>query len=73
MKLSLRWRILFLTALAPLLLAAAALYTVHRDVAQHVDDSSLHENLDHSVAVFEGMLATRSPGAPRSSTRPASR
>lgn len=60
MKLSLRWRILFLTALAPLLLAAAALYTVHHDVAQHVDDSSLHENLDHSVAVFEGMLATRS-------------
>lgn len=60
MKRSLRWRILFLTALAPLLLAAAALYTVHRDVAEHVDDSSLHENLDHSVAVFEGMLATRS-------------
>jgi len=60
MKLSLRWRILFLTALAPLLLAAAALYTVHRDVADHVDESSLHENLDHSVAVFEGMLATRS-------------
>ena len=57
---SLRWRILFLTALAPLLLGAAALFTVHRDVAQHVDDSSLHENLDHSVAVFEGMLATRS-------------
>jgi len=59
-RLSLRWRIIFLTALAPLLLGAAALYTVHRDVAQHVDDSSLHENLDHSVAVFEGMLATRS-------------
>lgn len=57
---SLRWRILLLTALAPLLLGAAALLTVHHDVTEHVDDSSLHENLDHSVAVFEGMLATRS-------------
>ncbi len=60
MRTSLRGKILLLVVLAPLVLGAAALLTVDRDVRRHVDRSSIHESLEHSVAVFEGMLQTRS-------------
>ena len=60
MRVSLRWKILLLVVLSPVALAAATLVLVHRDVHEHVDDSSIHESLQHSVSVFEGMLATRS-------------
>lgn len=59
MRLGLRWKILLLTVLTPVTLAVATLVMVNRDVAEHTDASSLHENLGHSAAVFEGMLATR--------------
>lgn len=59
MRLGLRWKILLLTVLTPVSLAVATLVMVNRDVAEHADSSSLHENLGHSAAVFEGMLATR--------------
>jgi signal transduction histidine kinase len=58
-RLGLRWKILLLTVLAPVTLAVAVLLMVNRDVAEHTDASSLHENLAHSSAVFEGMLANR--------------
>ena len=44
---------------APLLLGLATLVTVHRDVEEHVDSTSIHENLDHSAQVFESMLTAR--------------
>ena len=59
MRIGLRWKILLLTVLTPITLAVAVLLMVNRDVAEHADSSSLHENLGHSAAVFEGMLATR--------------
>lgn len=59
MRLGLRWKLLLLTVLTPVSLAVATLVMVNRDVAEHADSSSLHENLGHSAAVFEGMLATR--------------
>jgi signal transduction histidine kinase len=58
-RFSLRWKILLLTVLTPVTLAGAMLLMVNRDVAEHTDASSLHENLAHSAAVFESMLATR--------------
>ncbi len=60
MRFGLRWRILLMTVLAPVSLAVATLVIVNRDVAEHANASSLHEDLSHSAAVFEGMLATRS-------------
>ena len=59
MRLGLRWKILLLTVLTPVTLAVATLVMVNRDVSEHTDASSLHENLGYSAAVFEGMLATR--------------
>lgn len=59
MRFGLRWKILLVTVLTPVTLAVAVLVMVNRDVAEHTDSSSLHENLSHSAAVFEGMLATR--------------
>lgn len=59
MRLGLRWKILLLTVLTPVTLTIAVLLMVNRDVAEHTDGSSVHENLGHSAAVFEGMLATR--------------
>lgn len=59
MRLGLRWKILMLTVLTPVSLTVATLLMVNRDVTEHADSSSLHENLGHSAAVFEGMLATR--------------
>lgn len=59
-RISLRWKILLLTVLTPLTLGLATLVTVHRNVNHHVNSSSIHESLEHSVAVFESMLRTRS-------------
>lgn len=59
MRLPLRWKILLITVITPLSLGLATLGTVHRNVQHHVDSSSIHENLEHSVRVLEGMLAAR--------------
>jgi len=59
MRIGLRWRILLLTVLTPLILGLAAFVTVHRNVKQHVDSSSIHESLQHTRLVFESMLAAR--------------
>jgi signal transduction histidine kinase len=42
------------------MLGVATWATVSRNVEEHVHSSSLHESLEHSVAVFESMLRTRS-------------
>jgi len=60
MRVGLRGKIIFITALTPLILGVATLVTVHRSVREHVDGSSIHESLDHSVRVLEYMLAARS-------------
>lgn len=60
MHFSLRWKILLLVILTPATLGIAALLTVRRNVNAHVNASSIHESLEHSVAVFESMLRTRS-------------
>jgi signal transduction histidine kinase len=60
MRTSLRWKILLLAVLTPLVLGLATVVTVHRNVKQHVDSSSIHESLEHSASVFESMLNTRS-------------
>jgi signal transduction histidine kinase len=60
MRTSLRWKILLLAVLTPLVLGLATVVTVHRNVQQHVDSSSIHESLERSVSVFESMLNTRS-------------
>jgi signal transduction histidine kinase len=59
MRFGLRWKILLFSVLTPITLAVAVLVMVNRDVAEHADSSSLHENLTHSAAVFESMLSTR--------------
>ena len=59
MRLPLRWKILLITVITPLSLGLAAVVTVNRNVERHVDSSSIQENLEHSIRVFEGMLATR--------------
>ena len=59
MRNGLRWKILLLTVLTPATLGVATLFTVNRNVTAHVSSSSIHENLEHSVAVFESMLRTR--------------
>lgn len=59
MRLGLRAKITLITVLTPLTLGFAALVTVHRNVQEHVNSSSIHEGLQHSVRVFEGMLDTR--------------
>jgi signal transduction histidine kinase len=60
MRISLRWKILLLAVLTPAMLGLATLLTVSRNVTAHVNSSSIHESLEHSVAVFESMLRTRS-------------
>jgi signal transduction histidine kinase len=60
MRTSLRWKTLFVTAVIPLVLGLTTVLTVHRNVTQHVNSSSIHESLEHSVSVFESMLNTRS-------------
>ena len=59
-RISLRWKILLLAVLTPLTLGLATFVTVHRNVNDHVNSSSIHESLSHSVSVFESMLETRS-------------
>jgi signal transduction histidine kinase len=59
MRLSLRWKILLLAVLTPATLGLAMVLTVNRNVTAHVNSSSIHESLQHSVAVFENGLRTR--------------
>ena len=59
MRISLRWKILLITVITPMSLGLAAFVTVNRNVRKHVDSSSIQEALEHSVRVFEAMLATR--------------
>jgi signal transduction histidine kinase len=59
LRLGLRWKILLLVLVTPATLAVATLLTVQRNVTAHVDSSSIHESLAHSVSVFESLLATR--------------
>jgi len=59
MRFGLRGKIIMITAATPLILGVAALVTVHRSVQAHVDGSSIHESLDHSVLVLQHMLAAR--------------
>ena len=59
MRLGLRGKILLTTVLTPVTLGLATYATVHRNVAQHVNSSSIHENLERSAQVFESMLAGR--------------
>jgi signal transduction histidine kinase len=60
LRISLRWKILLLALFTPATLAVATLLTVSRNVSRHVDSSSIHESLAHSVSVFESVLDTRS-------------
>ncbi len=60
MRIGLRGKIIFITAVTPLILGIATMVTVRRSVHEHVDGSSIHESLDHSVRVLEYMLAGRS-------------
>jgi len=59
MRIGLRGKIIFITVATPLILGVAAMVTVQRSVREHVDGSSIHESLDHSVSVLEYMLAAR--------------
>ncbi len=54
----LRWRILLFTALPPLVLTAATLWTVNRTISQEVR-TGIQENLTRSSLVFENILAAR--------------
>jgi signal transduction histidine kinase len=58
-RIALRWKILLITVITPLSLGLAAFATVNRNVQKHVDSSSIQEALEHSIRVFEAMLATR--------------
>jgi signal transduction histidine kinase len=60
MRLSLRWKIMLITVLTPLTLGLATWFTVDRNVREHVNSTSIHENLERSALVFESMLAERS-------------
>jgi signal transduction histidine kinase len=57
-RVSLRWKILLFTALAPVLLALGTLWTVNRSVSGHLEDN-IHESLRRSARVFENMLSAR--------------
>lgn len=58
MRISLRWKILILTALAPVALAIGTLWTVNVAVSRHQKDS-IDESLRRSSNVFENMMAER--------------
>jgi signal transduction histidine kinase len=60
MRLSLRWKIMLITVLTPLTLGLGTWFTVDRNVREHVNSTSIHENLERSALVFESMLAERS-------------
>src|SRR5262249_44644802 len=55
---SLRWKILILTALAPVALAVGTLWTVNVAVSRHQKDT-IDESLRRSSNVFENMMAER--------------
>jgi signal transduction histidine kinase len=57
---SLRWKILVFAVVTPATLGISSLLIVNRNVTAHVSSSSIHESLDHSQAVFEAMLRSRS-------------
>ena len=59
MRLGLRLKILLITVMTPLSLGCVTYVIVHRNVARHVNSSSIHENLEHSAQVFESVLAAR--------------
>jgi signal transduction histidine kinase len=59
MRFSLRWKILLIIALTPIALGLGAVVTVQHNVQQHVDSSSIHENLQQTVRVLESMLGVR--------------
>jgi two-component system sensor histidine kinase BaeS len=59
MHFGLRGKIILITVATPLILGIATMVTVHRSVREHVDGSSIHESLDHSVLVLEHMLSAR--------------
>jgi hypothetical protein len=58
MRISLRWKILILTALAPVALAVGTLWTVNVAVSRHQKDA-IDESLRRSSNVFENMMAER--------------
>src|SRR5437867_1283808 len=60
MRVGLRWKILLLVVLTPATLGLVTVLMVNSTVTAHVHSSSIHENLEHSVPVFEGMLRHRS-------------
>jgi hypothetical protein len=59
MHFGLRGKIILITVATPLILGIATMVTVHRSVREHVDGSSIHASLDHSVLVIEHMLSAR--------------
>src|SRR5436190_3080696 len=61
MRISLRWKILILTALAPVALAVGTLWTVNVAVSRHQKDT-IDESLRRSSNVFEHMMAERARG-----------
>jgi signal transduction histidine kinase len=61
MRISLRWKILILTALAPVALAVGTLWTVNVAVSRHQKDT-IDESLRRSSNVFENMMAERARG-----------
>lgn len=63
MRLGLRLKILLITVMTPLSLGCVTYVIVHRNVARHVNSSSIHENLEHSAQVFESVLAARARAA----------
>ena len=58
MRVSLRWKILLFTAVAPVALALGTLWTVNHKVSAHLQDS-IHESLRRSSRVFENMISVR--------------
>ena len=58
MRISLRWKILILTALAPVALAVGTLWTVNVAVSRHQKDT-IDESLRRSSNVFENMMSER--------------
>ena len=58
MRFPLRWRILLFTALPPLALTAATLWTVNSRLTEQVR-TSIHDNLERASRVFENVLDAR--------------
>ena len=59
MRFLLRWKILLFTVLPPVVLTAAALWSVNQDFSRSVHES-VREQLERSSMLFEHMLAARS-------------